>query len=119
MRPTRTGIDRLVTLLAALILAACIDSTVASGSASPVCKQQVIVTLTDAPAGEPDSTLVADLAKSAGAELTYLRAVSANTFVFSLTAGSETGCRDALGRLRQDSRVRSAEVDATRKAHTP
>jgi hypothetical protein len=108
-------------VLAAIFVAGCIHHPAASTSApGEGCQQQIMVTLAGTPDGEPGSKLVTDLAHTAAVELEYLRAVSPGTFVFSLTAdGSDSGCRDALERLRHDPRIRSVEVDAPRKTHAP
>jgi len=55
------------------------------------------------------------LQDGAEVKLEYLRSTSPTLFVYSLSAqGRDPGCRLALTRLRQDSRVRFAEPDLRR-----
>jgi hypothetical protein len=65
----------------------------------------------------PDKRLIADLARVSAARIELLDTITAGRlYVLSLTAeGASSECAAALGRLRQDPRVRSADVDKRRK----
>jgi hypothetical protein len=65
----------------------------------------------------PDEAFVKDVARAAHVELAYVRSITPALHVFILTAdnGSDPTCAQALGRLRADSRVRSADIDARRQ----
>jgi hypothetical protein len=58
------------------------------------------------------------LQDDADVSLDYQRTTSPTLFVYELSArGKDPGCRSALSRLRQDSRVRFAEPDRRRTVH--
>jgi hypothetical protein len=61
----------------------------------------------------PEASFVKDVGLTARVRLTYVRSITAELHVFALAADST--CEQALGRLRSDSRVRSADIDARRK----
>jgi hypothetical protein len=61
----------------------------------------------------PEASFVKDIELAAHARLTYVRSITPELHVFVMSADS--GCDAALGRLRSDSRVRSADIDARRR----
>lgn len=63
----------------------------------------------------PDSTLLEDISRTARVELTYVRSLTPALHVLLLRAGDDGDCERALGRLRSDPRVRSADIDARRQ----
>ncbi len=78
----------------------------------PGCSVQAIVALQ----GEPVPSLVAELARVAGAQLELVRSMTTNLHLFSLTApGAEADCVAAIERLRRDPRVRSVDLDQQRQ----
>jgi hypothetical protein len=98
--------------LAPLAVAAC-GGTANVSRASGQCSEQIVLSL--APGFGRTDKLVKELAHDANVRLEYLRSASPNLFVFALSAkAKDPGCTDALARLRQDSRVRFAELDRRR-----
>lgn len=106
---------------AACALAGCVHDDAGGGTTSAAapadgdgCRVRVIVAFAApaAVAGDPD--YVADLARSTGVGLAFLRDAGGGMHVYVLTAPEEDGCAAALDRLRRDPRVRSADVDARR-----
>lgn len=80
------------------------------------CDEQIILGLAAGLARTDE--LVSDIARVAAVDLVYLRSVSRTLHVFALSApGQDADCREALGRLRRDSRVHSVEIDV-RRTHT-
>jgi hypothetical protein len=76
------------------------------------CSVQAIVALQV----EPVPSVVADLGRASGARLELVRSMTTNLHLFSITApGTETDCIAAIERLRQDSRVRSVDLDQQRQ----
>jgi hypothetical protein len=72
------------------------------------CRQQVVLSL--APGIVRTDREMDRLEDDAEVTLQYVRSTSPTLFVYSLsTGGSDPGCRHALSRLRQDSRVRFVE----------
>ena len=108
-------------LVASLLLGACVTDTT-STTPEPMtvdtCSTQVIVTLSESTAPEPEAGLVADLASTAQVRLTYLRSAGPGIHVFSLHADDlQPSCESALDRLRRDPRIRSIELDEHRVRH--
>ncbi|HEX5421398.1 MAG TPA: hypothetical protein VFY39_15505 [Gammaproteobacteria bacterium] len=81
------------------------------------CEVRLIVGLSQV----PDKRLIADLARVSAARLELRDTISpGRLYALSLTAeGASSECAAAIERLRQDPRVRSAEVDARRKHDGP
>ena len=102
------------------MLAACIGRVAGDASTrAPVddCRCQIIVSLREDPGGRVDDGFVTDLARVSAVQLTFLRAIGPNLYVFSLVAAdSDPSCRGALARLRRDPRVRSVDLDERRRA---
>lgn len=118
-----SAIPRSAPLLACAVLASCTLQTRAATDGEPVrvadCKARIIVGLAQAEP-PPDERIVTDLARTAGVQLAFIRAITPGLYVFSLaSAESDPGCREALERLRRDARVRSAEIDERRTHHAP
>jgi hypothetical protein len=107
--------------LAAIVVAACASDTTASkpeALAANACSAQVIVTLAETTAPEPDGALIADLADTARVRLTFLRSAGPGMHVFTLRADDpDPTCDAAMERLRRDPRVRSVEIDEHRVRH--
>jgi hypothetical protein len=62
--------------------------------------------------------LVADLARAADVQLTFVSVIARNLYLFALSgSGGDADCRRALERLRQDARVRSVDIDERRQHH--
>jgi hypothetical protein len=82
-------------------------------AANEKCHEQIVVSLSP---GVMRTDRVEDgLQDDAKVKLEYLRSTSPTLFVYSLSAkGRDPGCKLALVRLRQDSRVRFAEPDLRR-----
>ena len=100
----------------ALLLLSCTPAACAqprSDAREPAgCAVQAIVALQL----EPVPSLVADLGRVSGARLELVRSMTTNLHLFSVRApGTEADCIAALERLRQDSRVRSVELDQQRQ----
>jgi len=112
--------------LAALLVAACTQharatdpsprATAETASGTQTCSLQVIVSFAQGVRTPPDDSLVKDLARVTGVNLAYLRAVTPELHLFSLS-GVGDDCGKALERLRGDSRVRSADIDQRRQHH--
>lgn len=80
------------------------------------CHEQIILSL--APGYTRTDQMTEALSRDADVHLEYLRSASPTLFVFRLTAsGEDSGCTNALARLRQDSRVRFVELDVRRTRH--
>jgi len=66
----------------------------------------------------PDDSFFKDIAHAAGIELVFVRTIASNVHVFTLSAADgESGCHDAVERLRRDARVRSVDIDTRRQHH--
>jgi hypothetical protein len=77
------------------------------------CNQQIILSLS--PGLTRTRTLIKQLARDTHVHLQYVRSTSPNLHVFMLSStGRDPECDDALVSLRQDSRVRFAEIDERR-----
>jgi hypothetical protein len=82
-------------------------------AANERCHEQIVVSL--APGVARTDRVEDRLQDDAEVKLEYLRSTSPTLFVYSLSAkGRDPGCKRALSRLRQDSRVRFAEPDLRR-----
>jgi hypothetical protein len=116
LRSLRPSVALLAPLFAAC--AAPAPAIPASASAASGCSGRVVLTLHE-PAGAPSGTeLARSLGQKAGVGLEFIASVGPNVFAFTLDdAASDANCGRALTRLRSDARVRSAELDATRKRH--
>lgn len=102
-----------VALIAPMLAACATPAPAADG-----CMGRVVLTLSE-PAGATSGTELAEaLGREAGVGLEFITSVGPNVFVFTLEdAASDANCGLALTRLRSDARIRSAELDATRKRH--
>ncbi len=122
--------SRLFPLLILLALAACAAQSPASDAAArpdaaahpdaatrPAgCSIRIIVAFSQSVQRPPDDALVKEVAHAAGVNLMYVRSVNPELHVFILTAADPvSGCDRGLERLRADSHVRSADIDARRK----
>jgi len=112
-------------LLAQLLLAACTGhsrvadppSRVTAGAAGAQnCDLQVIVSFAQKNQSPAEDRLVKDLARVAGVNLVYLRSVTSELHLFSLS-GIGDDCGKAVERLRGDPRVRSVDIDQRRQHH--
>ncbi|MGH8139349.1 MAG: hypothetical protein ACREVV_14340 [Steroidobacteraceae bacterium] len=81
------------------------------------CNSRILVTFTRPVPQPPDAALVHELASTAGAELTYVSAISGNLYVFDVSVAGKSNCGKAIERLRHDPRIRSADLDARRHPH--
>jgi hypothetical protein len=97
--------------MAPLLLAACGGNS--NIARAEQCREQITLSLSP---GVFRTDRVEDrLQDDADVNLTFLRSTSPTLFVYELSArGKDPGCRSALTRLRQDSRVRFAEPDRRR-----
>jgi hypothetical protein len=83
-----------------------------------MCETAIIATFSEDQGSRPDDGFVTDLARSAEVHLTFLRLAGPGLYVFTLSSmDPDPSCREALGRLRHDARVRSVDKDLRRKAH--
>jgi hypothetical protein len=98
-----------ILLLAVLGCAAC--KAPRGAESADGCRLRVIVALDRA----PDSALLEDLSRASGARLELTSDMPAGLYLMELAA-DEAGdaCSRALERLRQDERVRSADIDERR-----
>ena len=77
------------------------------------CREQVILSL--APGVIRTDRELDRLEDNADVKLEYVRSTTPTLFVYSLsTRRADPGCRSAMSRLRQDSRVRFIELDGRR-----
>jgi hypothetical protein len=66
----------------------------------------------------PDGGLLKDLGKATGVRLTYVSSITTNLYVFGISdSAPDPDCQQAIERLRKDSRIKSADVDARRRHH--
>lgn len=80
------------------------------------CHEQITLSL--APGVVRTDRVIDGLQDGADVRLEYVRSSSPNLFVYSLsTPARDPRCTQALSRLRQDSRVRFAELDYKRTVH--
>jgi hypothetical protein len=87
-------------------------------STAEMCETPIIATFSEDQGSRPDDGFVTDLARSADVHLTFLRLAGPGLYVFTLSATDpDPNCREALERLRRDTRVRSVDKDMRRKAH--
>jgi len=65
----------------------------------------------------PDAAFLQKLSHDTGVELTYVRSLTPSLHVLVLSAddADDPDCQRALGRLRSDPRVRSADIDQRRQ----
>ena len=65
----------------------------------------------------PDAAFLQKLSHDTGVELTYVRSLTPSLHVLVLSAddADDPDCQRALGRLRSDRRVRSADIDQRRQ----
>jgi hypothetical protein len=95
-----------------LAVAACGGHTNVSQDGSR-CSEQIILSL--APGYDRTGKVIKELSRGADVRLDYLRSSSPNLHVYRLTSDAkDPECREALARLRQDSRVRFVEPDERR-----
>jgi hypothetical protein len=81
------------------------------------CHARILVTFSsEVRETGPDHAQLQDIATGANVSLTYLRSESRQVYLLMLTTGEpDPDCQRALGRLRNDSRIRSADLDARRQ----
>ena len=107
-------------VMAVIIWLGTTTSSPAAANATPPasnhCYLQIIVTMNPPAPQPPAPTVVASLARAARVQLTFVREAGTTSFVFLLSAsGSAQQCQRGLARLRTDSRIQSADIDARRK----
>jgi hypothetical protein len=86
-------------------------------SAGP-CDSKILVSFAQGTPQPPDRSLIQDIERSAGVRLLFVSQISGNLDLFALSVPEvDPGCENALRRLRLDSRLRSADLDAHRQAH--
>lgn len=110
-----------VALLAAIPLAPRAGSAVppAAHVRHGDCESRVILTFPADRGSHPDTALVADIARTARVRLEFLRSAGPGLYVFALAApGDDPDCRRAIARLRDDSRVRSVDLDRRRRVQS-
>jgi hypothetical protein len=116
LRSLRPSVALIAPLLAAC--AAPVPATPAPANAASGCSGRVVLTLHEPSGGISGTELATSLGRKAGVGLEFVASVGPNVFAFTLDdAASDANCGRALTRLRSDARVRSAELDATRKRH--
>lgn len=77
------------------------------------CSEQIMLSL--APGFGRTDKVIDDISRASKVHLEYLRSASPTLHVYELTSkGRDPQCQNALARLRQDSHVRIAELDARR-----
>lgn len=111
---TKALLNVLVLAMAPLVLAACGGNS--NIARAEQCREQITLSLSP---GVFRTDRVEDgLQDNAEVNLSYLRSSGPTLHVYELSArGKDPGCRSALTRLRQDSRVRFAEPDRRRTVH--
>jgi hypothetical protein len=98
-----------------LAFGACAGHTTVSDDGSR-CNEQIVLSL--APGFDRTDKVIKELSRGADVRLDYLRSASQNLHVYHISSeGKDPQCVNALGRLRQDSRVRFAEPDQHRAPH--
>jgi hypothetical protein len=104
----------LVVSLAPLLLSACGGNS--NIARAEQCREQITLSL--APGVFRTGRVENALQDDADVTLHFLRTAGPTLHVYELSArGKDPGCRSALTRLRQDSRVRFAEPDRRRTVH--
>jgi hypothetical protein len=108
-------------MLVPLALAACATRTSAADPATARaggCDTRVIMAFAAEMQHPPDDRFLAELGQATDVQLTFVSIVARNLFLFTLSGGAgDVDCRPALERLRQDSRVRSVDIDERRQHH--
>jgi hypothetical protein len=114
-------VPRWLAVLASIPVAACAvlaPAAASDPSSADRCTLRVIISFTPEMQRAPDDRVLTELGRAADAELTFVSTIAPNLHVFNLSAaGGESACHDALERLRHDSHIRSADIDARRKHH--
>ncbi len=112
----RTAVAIAFALVACLAAPATAGSPPAGGSR---CSLQIIIVLANPPPARPATSLVISLARAARVKLAFLRDAGTSSYLYRLTAaGGADSCLRGLERLRGDPRVRAADIDSRRQAHT-
>lgn len=104
---------RLAAVVLSISLVACVTRPAAAD-----CTLRVIVSFAESGVRTPpDSALLQGISQAAGVQLTYVRSLTPELHVLVLRAADadDPECVRALGRLRSDPRVRSADIDARRQ----
>lgn len=113
--------SRWTALLGPLVLAACATraSVAEPAPAHPGgCNTRIIMAFAADLQRAPDDRFVAELGRATDVQLTFVSVIARNLFLFALSgAAGDADCRPALERLRQDSRVRSVDIDERRQHH--
>jgi len=82
------------------------------------CNSGILVTFVQGTAQPPDHSLIQDIEQSAGVKLVFVSQISGNLDLFKLSVPEvDPGCGSALQRLRRDTRIKSADLDARRQAN--
>jgi len=111
---TKAILTVLAISVAPLVLAACGGNS--NIARAEQCREQITLSL--APGVFRTERVEDALQDDAEVNLTFLRSTGPTLHVYELSArGQDPGCRSALTRLRQDSRVRFAEPAARRKVN--
>jgi hypothetical protein len=113
----------LAPLFLLMLLAACAAGSPASvaapsGNHAARCTLRVILSFAQSGTpGLPDASYLQEVASAARVELTYVRSLTPALHVFVLRAdgAGDPDCQRALGRLRAEPRVRSADIDQRRQ----
>lgn len=114
-------IPRTTLVLAATMAGSCAvrsANTAAASATHQGCSTAVLVNFIPGIAQPPSPELVSDLALRARVRLEFIRTIWGTLDAFKLSVdGSDPGCGNALQRLRQDARIRSADLDSQRFHH--
>lgn len=114
-------LPRTTLVLAAAIAGGCAMRSTPSAAATPQhgdCSSGVIVTFIAGITQPPTTDLVNDLAQRAQVRLQFVRRIWGELDAFKLSVDeADPDCRNALERLRQDARIRSADLDSQRFHH--
>ena len=94
-------------------------ATPAAATPAPAdCTLRILVSFAESGVRTPpEPGLLQDISHTARVDLTYVRSLTPELHLFVLRAADsgDPDCERALGRLRSDPRVRSADIDARRQ----
>ena len=106
-------------LLASLVGCAARSAPAAAANDNDAdCSLRIIASFSPSDAqNTPDAAFLQRLSHDTGVELTYVRSLTPALHVLVLSANDtdDPDCQRALGRLRSDPRVRSADIDQRRQ----
>lgn len=122
MRATLSFAAAPAAILASIAVAACAASVLSrtgrAQSSATICNDaRVIVGFMEPFDDAPDESFVTGLARSADVQLELVGSIAPDLHVFMLSARDD--CGSAMQRLRNDSRVRSVDMDTLRTPHAP